>query len=258
MHITITHARDEGAPKSGPVMVGWLREPERGGVLYAPPERVSFRPPNRGHAKSAARCPAVINMESRFFMVRCPFDLHVGFGRDKATGRAGLVNRAGTGGAVRGNKLGDVLVMVPEAEWRYPDRPTIQMKLPYVFIADEPVYLTQIDAFAHYRPAPLPGTIFGGRFPVDVWPRPLMWAFEWHEPEKDIVLRRGEPLFYCLFEVDGPERPVQLIEAERTPEVMRHIEHVSGAVNYAAQTFSLFREAAEARPAQLLTPRKKG
>lgn len=256
MHFTMTYERAPDDPRAGPVTIGWLREPEKGGVLYDPPERVIFRQANKTHAKSASRCPAVINMESRFFMVRCPFDLHIGFGRDK-DGRAVLINRAGPGGGVRTAKLNEVLVLVNEVEWRYPDRPTVQLKLPYIFICDEPVYVTQLDAFAHYRKEPLPGTIFGGRFPVNLWPRPLMWAMEWHDTSKDLILKRGDPLFYVLFECDSPDRAVTLVEAERTPELMRYIDHVSGAVNYVNQTFSLFKAAEAARPARLLTPRQK-
>jgi hypothetical protein len=219
MQITITYAREPGEERSGPITVGWLREPEKGGVLYDPPERVVFRPPNRSHAKSAARCPAVINLESRYFMVKCPFDLEIGFARGKE-GRAVLVDRSGAAGPVRSAKLGEALTMVGESEWRYPDRPTLQLKLPYIFVADEPVFVTQLDAFSHYRRRPLPGTILGGRFPIHIWPRPLMWAFEW-------------------------------------PELMRYIEHISGAVNYVNQTFSLFRAAEAARPTRLLVPRTK-
>ena len=147
--------------------------------------------------------------------------------------------------------------MVAEEEWRYPDRPTIQMILPYIFIADETVYITQLAAFAHYRKDPLPGTIFGGRFPINLWPRQLMWAFEWHEPEKDIQLRRGEPLFYCQFEGNGPDRSIQMTEAERTPELQAYVDHISGAVNFANQTFSLFEAAEAARPKSLLVPKKR-
>ncbi|MBA3325325.1 MAG: hypothetical protein H0T41_08730 [Rhodobacteraceae bacterium] len=257
MQINVSYEREETGPRSGPVVVGWLRDAAKGGVLYDPPERVSFRDVNRAHAKSAARCPAVINLESRYFLVRCPFDLAVGFVRDK-DGRAGLVNRAGAASPIRTNKLNEVLSLVSEAEWRYEGRPTVQLKLPYVFVADEPVYLAQLDAFAHYRKVPLPGTIFGGRFPISVWPRPLMWAFEWHEPSVDLVVRRGDPLFYVQFEADGPERPVQLIEAERTPELLAYLEHISAAVNYVNQTFSLFKAAEAARPAKLVTPKPRG
>ncbi|MDO5647732.1 hypothetical protein [Paracoccus sp. (in: a-proteobacteria)] len=257
MQFNITVQRDPDDPKSAPLTVGWLRATDKGGVLYDPPERVIFRAPNRSHAKSASRCPAVIALESRYFMVKCPFDLHIGFTRDEQ-GRAVLVNRAGQAGAVRTNKLNEVLSLVAEQEWRYPDRPTVQLTLPYIFVADELVYMTQLDAFAHYRRQPLPGTIFGGRFPINLWPRQIMWAFEWHEPERDLILRRGDPLFYVQFEGDNPERAVQLVQAERTPELESYIEHVAGAVNYVNQTFSLFKAAEAARPAQLVTPKSRG
>jgi hypothetical protein len=168
-----------------------------------------------------------------------------------------LVNRAGTASPIRANKLGEVLTLVNEAEWRYPDRPTVQLHLPYCFIADEMVYITQLSAFMHYRPDPLPGTIFGGRFPVSVWPRPLMWAFEWHEPQKDIILKRGEPLFYCQFEGTDPSRPVQVIEAEKTAELNAYLDKIGGVVNYVNQTFSLFKAAEAIRPKRLLTPKTR-
>ncbi len=256
MQITVTIDRPEDGPRSGPISVGWFRTTDKNAVLYDPPERVSFRQTNKTHAKSASRCPSVIQLESRYFMVKCPFDIHIGFGRDDK-GKAVLINRAGAASPIRANKLGEALTLVNEAEWRYPDRPTIQLSLPYCFIADELVFVTQLSAFMHYRRDPLPGTIFGGRFPVNVWPRPLMWAFEWHEPEKDIILKRGEPLFYCQFEGDGPERPVQMVEAERTLELQTYMDQIGGVVNYVNQTFGLFKAAEALRPPRLLTPKTR-
>lgn len=257
MQITITFENTAPAANAGPVSVGWLRDPPRAGVVFDPPERVMLRPPNKAHAKTAGRCPAVINLESRYFMVRCPFDMHIGFTRDKA-GRGMLVNRAGAASPVRAAKLADAVVLVNEAEWRFPDRPTVQLKLPYVFIADEPVFMSQLDAFAHYRRDPLPGTIFGGRFPIHVWPRPIMWGFEWHDTARDLILRRGEPLFYLSFEGVGPERPIQMVEATRTPDLAEYMEHISGAVSYVNRTFALFARAEGERPARLLVPRDRG
>lgn len=251
INISVEGPQTEG---SGPVTVGWLLTQDKGAVLFDAPQRLASRDTQKIHAKSAARCPAVIQMESRYFVVNSPYDIRIGFTRD-AKGKAVLVNRAGGASPVRAGKLNELLSLVNEAEWRYPDRPTVQMALPYCFIADEPVWLTQLGCFAHYRADPLPGTIFGGRFPVHIWPRPLMWAFEWHDIDKDIVLRRGEPLFYVQFEATGPDRPVQLVEAERTPELSAYLEKLSGVVNYVGQTFSLFKAAEEVRPARLLTPR---
>lgn len=251
-HIGVHVARDETQPKQGPVQVGWLCTDPKGAVIYDPPKRLASGAENRTHAKSASRCPAVINMESRYFVVNCPFDLHIGFARDK-DGKPTLVNRAGQASTIRANKLGQSLHLTAEQEWRFPDRPTIQLKLPYLFIADEPVYVTQISAFAHYRKTQLPGTIFGGRFPIHVWPRPLMWAFEWHDPKQDIVLKRGEPLFYCQFETTDPTRPISLVEAELTEPLQGYLDHIAGAVNYVNQTFSLFKAAERVRPDILLT-----
>ncbi len=256
MQFTVTVDRDESDPKSGPISVGWFLTSDKGGVLYDAPERLTSRATNKGHAKSASRCPAVVQMESRYFVIKCPFDLQIGFKRDDQ-GKAVLVNLAGGASPIRGNKLAQVLTLVNEGEWRYPDRPTIQMMLPYCFIADEPVFMTQLGTFAHYRADPLPGTIFGGRFPINVWPRPLMWAFEWHDIAKPLMLRRGEPLFYVQFEGATPDRPVQMVEAERTPELEAYMEKLSGVVNYVNQTFSLFQAAEAIRPDRLLKPKPR-
>lgn len=256
MEINFTYDRPEEGPGSAPLTVGWFLAQNKGAVLYDPPERVMIRPPNRTHAKSASRCPAVIQLESRYFTVKCPFDLHIAFQRDDK-GKAVLVNRAGTASPIRSNKLGEVLTLVNEAEWRFPDRPTVQLHLPYYFIADEMVYMSQIAAFAHYRPDPLPGTIFGGRFPISIWPRPLMWAFEWHEPQKELILKRGEPLFYVQFEAMDPARAVQVVEAERTPELQAYLESLTGVANYVSQTFSLFKAAEALRPKKLLVPKTR-
>ena len=69
--------------------------------------------------------------------------------------------------------------------------------------------------------------------------------------KKTIRLRRGQPLFYCHFELDSPERNFQIFEAERTLELEEYLEKTSVAVNYVNHTFSLFKRASEMRPSQL-------
>lgn len=255
MRLTVTLDQPEqDERRSGPVRIGWLLNQKSAGIVFLPPERVRSVEMSKTHAKSASRCPAVINLESRYFVIRCPFDLHLRFARDNDR-RPVLRNMLGEQSPIRPRKLNEHLHVTAEQEWRYPDRPTIQLSLPYIFVADEPVYLSQVAPFMHYRREPLPGTIFGGRFPVNVWPRPLMWAFEWHEPDKDIKLSRGEPLFYVLFETEPQDRAVQVVEAERTVELDQYLELVAGTVNYVNQTFSLFKEAEARRPARLVTPK---
>lgn len=239
--------------RSGPIQVGWLLTEAKSGVVYFPPERMRSAEVNRTHAKSASRCPAIINMESRYFVIPVPYDLHLRFVRD-TNGKPALKNMLGEASPVRGNILKQKLHITSETEWRYKDRPTIQVSLPYLFISDEPTYMSQVSAFMHYNKNPLPGTIFGGRFPIHNWPRPLMWAFEWHDTSKDIILKRGDPWFYCTFETTPQDRAVSLVQAQQTPELDAYLEHISAAVNYVNQTFSLFKEAERVRPKKLLTP----
>lgn len=257
MHFTVAYERPDDAERSaGPVRVGWLLEDQKSGIVFDPPQRVRSVEMNKYHAKSASRCPAVINLESRYFVIKCPFELHLKFVRDE-NGRPSIRNMLGDRSPVRRKILSQTLHITAEEEWRYKDRPTLQLSLPYLFVADEPVYLSQVAPFMHYRKDPLPGTIFGGRFPINLWPRPLMWAFEWHEPEKDIKLCRGEPLFYALFETEPQDRPVQVVEAESTPELREYLNLISGTVNYVNQTFSLFKAAEERRPKQLVIAKRR-
>ena len=81
-------------------------------------------------------------------MVRCPFDLHLGFDRDK-NGKPLLKNLLGDKSPVRRSKLNNLLTVVAESEWRYADRPVIQLSLPYLFIADDPVFISQVSPFLH-------------------------------------------------------------------------------------------------------------
>jgi hypothetical protein len=239
---------------NGSIVVGWLLNENKSSIIYDPPTRVRSVEMNRTHAKSASRCPAIISLESRYFEVKCPFDLNLAFVRDEK-GKANIKNLAGETSPIRGNKLREALHLVEESEWRHKDRPTIQLNLPYLFICDEPVYIQQTAPFMHYAATPWPGTIFGGRFPINVWPRPLMWAFEWHDITKPLVLKRGDPLFYATFETSSPERPIQLVEAEHTKELDEFLQAISGAVNYVNQSFSLFKAAEQRRPARLITPK---
>jgi hypothetical protein len=253
MQLSISLENPSTEATSGPVTVGWFLDQTEATIIFDPPTRVRSVDMNRTHAKSASRCPAVINMESRYFEVKCPYDIHLQFTRDDK-GQAVLKNLLGEKSPVRPKKLRELVYLVGEAEWRHKDRPTVQLDLPYIFISDEPVYLSQIAPFMHYTKQPMPGTIFGGRFPINVWPRRLLWAFEWHEIDKPLILKRGEPLFYVLLETTPQERAVQLVEATVTPDLRKYLDMISSTVNYVNQTFSLFKAAEERRPSKLVVP----
>jgi hypothetical protein len=236
--------------------VGWLLDSNEAQFLWGAPKRVRTFEGNPEHAKAVNNCPAYLDYESRMFEVLCPVDLRVRFQRD-AQGRMALTNPDGEKSGVRMSHMPKLLTMSPPNEWRHPERPIVQIVTPYVFVADEPVWMTQGPPIQHYSKDPWPGLLIGGRLPIHVWPRTMMWAFEWWDISRDLVLKRGEPWFYVNFETSDPSRPVRLVEAELTPELKEYRAGMSGVTNYINRTYSLFKVAEERRPAKLLTPKAR-
>lgn len=242
--------------KSGRLIdVGWLLRDEQTSLIWAAPRTFRRDDPKPTHAKAVNNCPSVLDYEARLFEVLCPFDMHLGFKVDK--GRPILINRAGANSAIESSALSKMVSLQARSQWRHPNRPVLQIGTPYVFIADEPVQMMQMPAFNHYPKHPLPGLVIGGRLPIDVWPRTMSWAFEWCDPNKDLILRRGDPWFYVRFETFDPTRKVRLSEAELTPELKTFLGGMTGVTRYVRGTHSLFNVARERRPKKLLVKRRR-
>ena len=245
---------DKPSPSGRVVEIGWLLQGEAGAFIWDDPKPFPRAVPTSEHAKSAAYCPAILDYEARIVDVPCPYDLRIGL-KLKAGEEPALVNLDGDRAAVRSNHIGRIVKLMARKEWRHPERPVLQMPTPYVFLADEPVWLNQMPPFAHFQMRAWPGLLMGGRFPIHIWPRPLMWAFEWHNLAKPLELRRGDPWFSLRFETMDPSRPVRLVEAEPTPELKSYMAGVSGVTNLVKRTFSMFPIAEKWRPARLLHKR---
>jgi hypothetical protein len=236
--------------------VGWLLDSSEAQFLWGAPKRVRTFERNAEHAKAVNNCPAYLDYEAHMFEVPCPIDLRIRFQRD-AQGRMALANPDGEQSGVRPSHMPKLLTMSPPNEWRHPERPIVQIVTPYVFVADEPVWMTQGPPVQHYSAAPWPGLLIGGRLPIHIWPRTMMWAFEWWDISRELVLKRGDPWFYVNFETNDPSRPVRLVEAELTPDLKEYRSGMSGVTNYVNRTYSLFKVAEERRPAKLLTPKAR-
>jgi hypothetical protein len=245
--------RDEGPSRA--FEVGWLFHNEKSSVIWGAPEPVRQQSQSQA-VKSVGVCPAVIEFDRRHFVIPCPIDVHMRLAI-AADGTLNVSNMLGDKSPVRQGQLNQMLVFMPQNEWRHPQRPVIQVATPYLFVSDDPVTINQFPPFLHYGAAPRPGVQLCGRFPIDVWPRHIMWAFEWHDLSKDLILKRGEPWFYVRFEGGDPAAQVRLIEAEMTKDLESYLASITDVTNYVGQTFSLMKTARERRPAKLLSPKKR-
>jgi hypothetical protein len=235
--------------------VGWLFQNEKTSVIWGAPQPIRQESQSQA-VKSVGVCPAVIEFDRRHFVIPCPVDIHMRLSITN-DGKLNVTNVLGERSPVRQGTLNQMLVFMPQAEWRHPERPVIQIATPYLFISDDPVYVNQFPPFLHYGPAPRPGVPLCGRFPIDVWPRLMMWAFEWHDLSKDLILKRGEPWFYVRFEGGDPAAQVRLVEAEKTAELTSYVDSLVDVTNYVSRTFSLMKTARERRPEKLLVPKKR-
>ena len=233
--------------------VGWLLQVERSGVIWDAPKPMRSEAPKNPIAKSVTQCPAVLDFDRRYYVINSPIDLHLRL--SLTNGELGITNLLFDKSPIRPNALQQMCTFQPQPEWRHPNRPVLQMLTSYIFVSDDAVYVNQYPPFLHYNAISRPGIQINGRFPIDIWPRALQWAFEWYDISKDLILKRGEPLFYVNFEGPDPSASVRMIEAKRTPELMSHIESITGVTEWVSQTYSLFKNARERRPAKLLFPK---
>lgn len=240
------------------VEIGWLVDGGGPNFLWDSPRPVKGgdgRAPE--HPKAVNHCPAVIDQDARTYSVACPVDLHLRLGTDDK-GNPKLINAAGMKSTVSGSKLDRMITVMAQNRWRHPKRPVLQVVAPYRFICDEPCWMNQLPPYYDYKSPQWPGLMIGGRFPIHNWPRSLMWAFEWHDTARDLIVKRGEPWFYVRFEIMDPSRPQRIVEAEMTPELREFCSGLDGITNYVNQTFSVMDVAAERRPPKLLTRKLRG
>ena len=250
-----TELDERAGKKARNVTVGWTVRAAKAGVLWQPPQVFTRNDQKAASSKSVQYCPAAVEFDRRHYVVTCPFDLTLQF-EQLPNGQLQLRDVDAEQSGVRPVALRELVVLHPQNEWRDPNKPVVQNVAPYIFVADEPCYIVQTPPYLHYAPAPRPGVQVGGRFPIHIWPRPLSWGFEWHDPTKPLKLKRGEPWFYVHFETENPAGRIRLVENEMTPELEKYVNSIVDVSNYVNKTFSLFGEAQARRPETLVKAKK--
>ena len=162
------------------------------------------------------------NNLNQYALIRCPFDLNFKIVEEN--------KKFTVKSLVQDSDLNQLLKQSLHLsgihQWRFPDRPVLQIKTPYRFVSDVPVYLSQVPAFAAYHRHALPGVLISGRFPINIWPRVLMWAVEIHAIDQPIVFKHGDPWFMVRFESSQLNARFKLFEAEETRALSHYIQQV--------------------------------
>ena len=214
--------------------ISWL-------LLDVEASKIFFHPATQlqGYEKNkpgVLSCPAVLTKRQRNFTIKAPFDLKLRF--------TGTISRPEIrpvypGSSITPDKLQKIFTLSPREQWISDDYPVFQITTPYVFWSDVPCYINQV------FPRELigfgtPFRLIEGRFPIHAWKRPLSWAIEWLDLEKDIVVKRGKPWFDLFFETNDPSNSIRLVNKEITAEMKAEIFANHDVTSYIKGTSQLF------------------
>ena len=182
--------------------------------------------------KSVTQCPAVLDFDRRYFVINSPIDLHMRW--EVKDGQRNIINMLYEKSPIRPEALAQ-MVVIPAAERMAASGAS--------GVADADVLHLRFRRSGLHQPVPAvpplsgrnfrPGVQINGRFPIDIWPRALHVGLRMARHAKDLILKRGEPLFYVTLRGPGPVGIVRLIEAKKTPEleslcVVHHGRHRMG------------------------------
>jgi len=235
---------------SNKVEIGYLIDKTNASLIWESPRIFTRKEKRINSAKAVQRCPAVLDYESRFVEVLCPVDLHLRV--ENRDGKLLINNVADPMSPVSVNKLRELIHPLPFDRWRNANKPIFQIKTPYRFLSDKFCYMEQMPPIFDYKSNKWPGTLIGGRMPIHIWPRILTWAFEWHDINQELILKRGDPWFYARFETGDPTAKIKLVEGKWHQELEDYVQKIDGVTSYINNTFTLFKKAENKRPKKLL------
>lgn len=231
------------------VDVGWCIDEPLGAFVFPKPEPLFKKRSTALSNRAVQACPAVNELERDLYVVTNPFDLRLRCIKRQDCFDLHVVE---DGTRIDDDLIPKFVVLMHPKLWRASSFPTIQIKIPYFFLCDEPCYMTQTPPYMSNTFRKWPGVLISGRFPINIWPRILNWAFEWTDLSQDLILRRGDPLCYFYFETGHLRTKVNMCEIENTPELREYRQGISGVPKYMSNTFSLFETALERRPRNLM------
>ncbi len=231
------------------VLVGYVCLAQKSKLAFEKPRLVSRSRSKPISDRAVQACPAVNAFESRLFEILSPFDMGLRCSFSRGTASIHIIPDLTR---LDDELLESFIVPMPPRFWRSPNRPVLQISIPHFFVCDEVCYLNQLPPYMSEHYVQFPGLVISGRFPTHIWPRALNLAIEWVDFERDLEIKRGQPLCYLLFETERPNAPIQLVEAKLTDELREYRSEFEDIPKFLSGTFNLIEKLEAKRPPKLL------
>lgn len=194
-------------------------------VLSYPPEKLSY-PIN----KKTSLCPA-LRKNRDWWVIRSPYTYHLKHTfAENGESNVELLSRS----SFQDRVFESVVHIEPKEVRNQENIPLIQFTLYTAFFTKEKDVTMEIfPAFMSHKLNKQPLVSIHGSFPISDWIRPINFAFDWVEPDKEILIERGDPLIYVRF-----SKNLQLKYQKITPELQKKIDTCSSmAFHYSGQNW---------------------
>ncbi len=189
--------------------IGWYTD----AVLNPPsdlfviePIRLSEQEQNLGHYK---HCPAFSSYISQTFVIKSPFDLELSFNENKVR----VLNSSLDKSEYEKNLTVDI--------GQYP---TVQMELHIGIVSDAPCTIEIFGAFFSTNEQDLTYRVIPGTYDIYSWQRFLNFAFEWTNFQKNIIIKRGQPILYMRFRSRNLNEKYQMVRIEMTDDLLAAVK----------------------------------
>jgi len=166
-------------------------------------------------SKVAMVCPALHSIFDNTWAVLSPFDMHFSCKIDDNKNVFVTVHSETT---FKQNRFDELFVLSPINERSDPNKPLIQMPFPLIFVSDDDVELELLPPLLfHKKNNPI--RTAAGKWNIKDWTRNINWVFEWQELDTDLIIKRGEPLFYIKFYPKNRDDKVNVVKLEITKKL---------------------------------------
>ncbi len=208
--------------------IGWCFDRDEGVAIYKPPISLSKLITLQKNIMGAgvSYCPGTNDFNSRTYTILSPYSFRISAQEfDGQLQFFPVYPDTEASEQVIKNEIN----FQPRSLWRDSRYPILQLSLPYIFFSNETVYINQIE------PNRFTGeknwSLIQGRFNIATWQRPINWAIEWTNTDKDIFIKKGDPLCQIIFETLDQKKSIDLIKVERNDELNLAIKRTLGVVN---------------------------
>ena len=219
--------------------IGWCITEELSSSIFFEPQSTQINHKKKStniKSEGVLRCPAVHNLAiNRIFNIRSPYTIKL---RAIETSENKIdIRGVFPDTEVDSSILPSIISVEPREFWIDKNIPILQIKMPYIFFSDIPVWINQLEAPS--QKIIKSWSLIQGRFDIYSWQRSLNFATQWFDIKKDFYIKRGEPIFQICFDTTEASNEFKLKKVTLDENIKRRIASCEGVTKLIKNTGQL-------------------